>query len=465
MNAEWVHIFSNKNTYDMNMIQRILSQMPFCSFFKDTDLRYQIANNMDYLVSNRYHGMIKGMTDIEVLTDKSSAGFFFEDDMRILQTGNESRYVHRMFTDSDLLYLDICKKPVYDMQRNILGIFGVITDITSSVKESKWKQQQYELMSEITKIDRILLNLQKDFTLMDEILCIIAQYSNADRAYLFEFTDDIHASNTYEYCRKGITSQKSNLTNLDMRDFPYWLETLSRGEHIEILDIENISKTRTYEYNHLKKQDISSLYVVPILITDPRNNKKRFAAFLGVDNPLNKPESTFFLNRLTFSLSMAYTNYIEFNEIRNISMKDLSTNLLNRNQYVEYINKYVPNNRLGCIYIDVNGLHEYNNLHGHTKGDILLKNVADALLQTFGNQQVFRVGGDEFVVLSETLKEHQLKESADKFSSILEKKYIFAAIGISYATGSNIDIQKIIQTADSLMLINKETYYKKLAKG
>ena len=63
------------------------------------------------------------------------------------------------------------------------------------------------------------------------------------------------------------------------------------------------------------------------------------------------------------------------------------------------------------------------------------------------------------------MKEPQLKESAEKFSSILEKKCIFAAVGISYATGLNIDIQKIIQTADSMMLLNKETYYKKLAKG
>jgi len=63
MNAEWVHIFSNKNTYDMNMIQRILSQMPFCGFFKDTDLKYKIANNMDYLVTSQYQGRIEGMTD------------------------------------------------------------------------------------------------------------------------------------------------------------------------------------------------------------------------------------------------------------------------------------------------------------------------------------------------------------------------------------------------------------------
>lgn len=49
--------------------------------------------------------------------------------------------------------------------------------------------------------------------------------------------------------------------------------------------------------------------------------------------------------------------------------------------------------------IDVNGLHNINRINGYAAGDKILKEVADALLEHFHFDQIFRISGDEFVVL------------------------------------------------------------------
>ena len=51
-----------------------------------------------------------------------------------------------------------------------------------------------------------------------------------------------------------------------------------------------------------------------------------------------------------------------------------------------------------CVYIDANGLHELNNERGHEAGDLMLRFVADSLMEQFPRGSLYRVGGDEFVV-------------------------------------------------------------------
>lgn len=51
-----------------------------------------------------------------------------------------------------------------------------------------------------------------------------------------------------------------------------------------------------------------------------------------------------------------------------------------------------------CVYIDANGLHELNNERGHEAGDLMLRFVAESLMEQFPKGSLYRVGGDEFVV-------------------------------------------------------------------
>lgn len=51
------------------------------------------------------------------------------------------------------------------------------------------------------------------------------------------------------------------------------------------------------------------------------------------------------------------------------------------------------------VVADVNGLKEINDTLGHEEGDMLIRNTGALLRGVFANSQVFRIGGDEFVVV------------------------------------------------------------------
>lgn len=44
--------------------------------------------------------------------------------------------------------------------------------------------------------------------LIDDVLAAIGEYLQADRAYIFEFSDDV-VRNTFEWCREGVVPQRN----------------------------------------------------------------------------------------------------------------------------------------------------------------------------------------------------------------------------------------------------------------
>ena len=89
----------------------------------------------------------------------------------------------------------------------------------------------------------------------------------------------------------------------------------------------------------------------------------------------------------------------KLNQLESKYSFDLLTNCYNRNYLVELEGKEIEN---ACvIYLDLDNLKQVNDTHGHNSGDAYLKVFGNILLKSFSkeNMQVFRYGGDEFVVL------------------------------------------------------------------
>ena len=83
------------------------------------------------------------------------------------------------------------------------------------------------------------------------------------------------------------------------------------------------------------------------------------------------------------------------------ALLDALTGLQNRNSYKKAVQAFDNTEAasMACVYVDANGLHELNNRQGHEAGDVMLKTVAHILLEHFNQEEVFRIGGDEFVAL------------------------------------------------------------------
>ena len=149
-------------------------------------------------------------------------------------------------------------------------------------------------------------------------------------------------------------------------------------------------------------------------------------------------------------------------ELLDTMNRDALTSLFNRLKFKEDVEELAEKDdsqNLSCLYIDVNGLHELNNLLGHQKGDDMLCCVADTLKKYFPDDRVYRIGGDEFVALSTKLSRSDVELAVDKVRHDLRRDNYEISVGIETgACGRNV--KKIVEAAEIEMRNDKENYYK-----
>lgn len=142
------------------------------------------------------------------------------------------------------------------------------------------------------------------------------------------------------------------------------------------------------------------------------------------------------------------------------SVTDQATGLLNRTAYNDFLlqssNRLMP--QACCIYVDVNGLHELNNRKGHAAGDQMLQCVADSLKKQFSAEDVYRIGGDEFVVLLEEGARAACTAKMQAVQAELEQAGYSIAYGIA-ARQQERGLDRVVEEADEIMLENKKEYY------
>ena len=106
-------------------------------------------------------------------------------------------------------------------------------------------------------------------------------------------------------------------------------------------------------------------------------------------------------------------NYI-YTRTKYLSITDELTGLSNRRCFdntleKEFLRALRYNNKLTLVMFDIDHFKTVNDTYGHPCGDYILKEVANAALQTFRKTDtVFRFGGEEFVVI---LTETDIKQS------------------------------------------------------
>lgn len=173
-----------------------------------------------------------------------------------------------------------------------------------------------------------------------------------------------------------------------------------------------------------------------------------------------------------FSIMMQYTVISNTKDALRIAQltyykdTDTTTNVFNKNKYEEMISKYYPSiDNLAVIFWDLNNLKTINDKYGHAMGDYAIEKLS-SVLNNYANETrcIYRVGGDEFVMVLENPSEGKAESISTAVSEQLrrindnEQIAIHSAVGFAYGKGK--DIIEITKEADAQMYINK-----RLTKG
>lgn len=158
---------------------------------------------------------------------------------------------------------------------------------------------------------------------------------------------------------------------------------------------------------------------------------------------------------------------VESEYLRTMAYKDSMTQLANRAAFDRDASALMANpghsGSLWCVSVDVNDLKRLNDAEGHLAGDILIKKAAKVLNTVFGKFGIiYRVGGDEFVVLLYNTTQDNVSGLVERMfdeqnKSNVKKPILSMAAGAScYLDSDNGNFDKLYSRADAAMYEDKQ---------
>lgn len=149
--------------------------------------------------------------------------------------------------------------------------------------------------------------------------------------------------------------------------------------------------------------------------------------------------------------------------------RDALTGVKNKHAYVN--TEFTIDNDIGAgscdefaiAICDINGLKDVNDNQGHVAGDEFIKHGCQIICEIFDHSPVFRIGGDEFVVILKGIdykNRHELfKQFALKQRENAKNGLVTLAYGMSeYIPESDLRAQDVFERADNLMYENKRRF-------
>ncbi|WP_295630645.1 GGDEF domain-containing protein [uncultured Mitsuokella sp.] len=229
-----------------------------------------------------------------------------------------------------------------------------------------------------------------------------------------------------------------------------------------IEDIEVLKENDPIDYYNLKRQGVKRLLDVPFY------HDGKLIGYLGADNyEVNDLINTRgILETISYFIGAKITNHNLLRKLERLSRYDDLTGLHNRNAMIEKVGWMKKSaGPVGLIYADLNGLKEINDSLGHQAGDEALRQVAELLIQRYGIENSYRMGGDEFMVLLPMIAECDFRSSVRHLREIVIKdKNISLAIGSEWIDNA-AQLDEAIRISDHRMYCDKVEYYNRCGKG
>lgn len=331
-------------------------------------------------------------------------------------------------------------------------------DITERELQKQELKNMLDVQTLITNCVRMLYAVDDLDQTINAVLTQIGEFLVSDRAYVFEIKDEL-MNNTHEWTAPGISPQLEKLQQLDLSLTSDWLPFFEKNDCIIIDDVEQLQKTNPAAYATLHAQEITSLIAAPIFLDN------KLAGYIGIDNYDSEKikNSSYLLLSMSIFLSYAIRHRNHVDMLHRLSYHDLLTNALNRNAFMDVLSQFRPGQyaSAGIIYIDINGMKEINDFYGHHQGDKILITTVAKVFNLFKPDELFRIGGDEFVIITYDLTETDFYEKFNLLRNIFCEK---TNLPFSIATGScwvksPSDLNSLLQQADSAMYTDKKKFY------
>lgn len=288
-----------------------------------------------------------------------------------------------------------------------------------------------------------------------EMLRRLGEFMEAERITLFSLSP----------VRLTITSRWSGekaadiemLSDLKVRPFyARWMKRLLEDESYIVENVELLKTSFPDEYTLLRAYNIQQLIILSLEV------RGEVIDCICIDNPASGKlqNSIIVLQTLRYFLLLARHRAMDKAKLAQLSYTDSLTGLFNRNRYIQDLDKKIADPQpVGVLFVDLNGLKEINDQFGHDRGDEALRTCSDHLRACFAPDSCYRIGGDEFVVLTHDITEEEFFGQVHHLRLRLQSNAkLHLAIGTHWAPDGS-QLPSAIKAADEKMYKDKKAYY------
>ena len=238
-----------------------------------------------------------------------------------------------------------------------------------------------------------------------------------------------------------------------------WPETLAGSTCIIVKDERDMEKLRLANPIWGSMLDLSG---VKTIVLFPLRHSGELLGYLwtvnfNVNDTLKIKEA---LEVTTFLIASEISSYLLLNKLQIMSTIDSLTGVKNRNVMNNRIDQIVAERKPtpdAVIFADLNGLKRMNDDQGHISGDKVLRAAAEILQYVFPEEDVYRAGGDEFMVLVSNVTEDELNTRVAKIRTMAKlSENVRFSIGTCYGEP---DVRRAMHIADERMYVDKNSFY------
>ncbi|MCR5656454.1 MAG: diguanylate cyclase [Butyrivibrio sp.] len=291
---------------------------------------------------------------------------------------------------------------------------------------------------------------------VNQVLSEIGKAVHPDRVTIVGI-DGESVNMLYEWTAYDIQPMITTIKNIPTEAIWLWTDAISKNGVFIQKNGEITDGRSQIHLDIIENGRINNILEVPLY------DKDDCVGFLGVENFIEDEIVNIqeLLETVSFFIAAVLVNERLVMKLRILSNTDMLTGVYNRNAMNVFISELSEKNLpVGVLYADVNGLKKVNDEFGHAAGDSLIKRASGILMQVFDRTNIFRAGGDEFVVIMSDSSKNDFLKNIKKLEDILFKAKEFSmAIGYKY-TDNSMMIDRIVREADEAMYANKQKYYR-----
>lgn len=290
---------------------------------------------------------------------------------------------------------------------------------------------------------------------IEKFMECIAGNLKPERFLIFEEREDNTVSASYEWTALGVLPLKEELQSIPKSNFRALYNGFMQHHVVLVRDMDSFQAEHP-DFS-LRIHGVRSFASGQLMLAT------RSEGFTMVINPSEDTvkAANLLLSTLTDFLAILIRNRNALHLLEEQSMKDQLTNIGNRRGLEKRIRAWQGDGVLGIISVDLNGLKDVNDTKGHHAGDILISETARILGECAGVKNVFRTGGDEFLVVTEELEVQDIELLIRHIRGSAANNGISMAIGYALTVGKDTDFDALLTKADLSMYKDKGHSYRR----